>query len=317
VDTIPDLAQWRSIILRYNEHRIADPFMTWFRARDPAGAFSSVFEKVLIVLIDARFDQQTRAEHALDNTKRVFRAGALKRVIERDEVPLMIPRQRMTTDRWTDLFYTSQRRLRRLANRIVEQPRWSASALLACMLSRDYKVPYLGLKTSRLAVRWLHELVPELDIDMSDFMVPVDVLVYRVASRLGIIDPHVDTYAGADSPADRKIQSFAKVLFPHNPWYLDEPLWSTGRQPAQGGHCYPTAPHCHGCLFDDVCLKQSTDLDPSTIGMDSTPPTRTRRGSEPTDRQKLFAVFVQELKDQGIRGETYRHRIKEWRDQHS
>jgi hypothetical protein len=185
------------------------------------------------------------------------------------------------------------------------------------MLSRDYKVPYLGLKTSRLAVRWLHELVPELDIDLSDFTIPVDVLVYRVASRLGIIDPNVDTYTGADSTADRKIQSFAKTLFPDDPWFLDEALWSTGRQPARGGHCYPTAPHCPGCLFDAVCLKQYTDLDPSNVGMDSTSPRRNRRGLEPTEQQKMFAAFVQELKDQGIRGEAYRRSIKEWREQHS
>lgn len=34
-------------------------------------------------------------------------------------------------------------------------------------------------KTSRLAVRWLHELVPRLSIEMSDFKVPVDILVAR------------------------------------------------------------------------------------------------------------------------------------------
>jgi hypothetical protein len=219
----------------------------------------------LVVLIDARFDQQTRAEHALDNTKRVCKAGAVKRMVERDEVPLLIPRQRMTAERWTDRFYTSQYRLHRLAKRIEAKQRWSASSLLACMRSQNYKVPYLGLKTSRLAVRWLHELVPELDIDMSDFEIPLDARVYRVASRLGIVDPKVDAYAGAGRYADRKIQSFATVLFPDDPWVLDEPLWRTCQQPSEGGHCSPITPHCRGCIFEEVCPKRYVDVNPSEM----------------------------------------------------
>jgi hypothetical protein len=265
VSDIHDLDQFRSIILHYNEHRISDPFMTWFREQDVAGAFASTFEKILVVLIDARFDQQTKAENALKNTKHVVECGALDRVIGREAVQLLIPRQRTTAEDWTNLFVTSQHRLRRLAKRIEEKQRWNASTLLACMLSRNYKVPYLGLKTSRLAVRWLHELVHALDIDMSDFTIPVDVLVYRVASRLGIIDPNVDTYTRAGSPADRKIQSFAKALFPDNPWFLDEALWSTGRQKVQGGHCYPISPQCHGCIFYEVCPKHYANVNPDDV----------------------------------------------------
>jgi hypothetical protein len=265
VDELLDIDQFRSIILRYAEHRITHPFMSWFRQRDVAGAFSSAVEKVLVVLINSRFDQQTRAEHALENTNRVYTAGALKRVVDRDEVPLLIPRRRMTTERWTDLFSTSQRRLRRLAKRIEAQQRWSASSLLACMRSQNYNVPYLRLKPSRLAVRWLHELVPELDIDMSDFEITLDARVYRVASRLGIVDPKIDMYVGVGSPADRNIQAFARVLFPDDPWMLDEPLWHTGRRLSEGGQCSPTTPHCRGCIFEDVCPKRYVDANPSEM----------------------------------------------------
>lgn len=267
MDDSLDLDQLRSSILQYRKHRISDPFISWFRERDSADGFSSAFEKILVVLIDARFNQQTRAEHALDNTKRMSKAGALRRVIERDEVPLLIPRQRMTPENWTDLFFTSQRRLRQLAKRIEAKQRWSASTLLACMRSRDYKVPNLGLKTSRLAVRWLHELIPELDIDVSDFKIPIDARAYRVASRLGIIDPKVDTYAGAGNPADRKIQAFASTLFPDDPWFLDEPLWSTSRQPSEGGHCNPITPQCQGCIFDEICPKRYVDVNPSEMSI--------------------------------------------------
>lgn len=50
----------------------------------------------------------------------------------------------------------------------------------------------MGVKTTRLAIRWLHELIPELKIDMSDSEVPVDRNLYRVAARLGLIDPNPD-----------------------------------------------------------------------------------------------------------------------------
>ena len=189
------------------------------------------------------------------------------------------------------------------------------------MRSASYKVPYLGIKTSRLAVRWLHEMVSDLKIDMSDFKVPIDVLVYRVASRLGLIDPYVDKYYGEDSPADLKIQSFAKMLFPDNPWFLDEPLWSSGRQPSKGGHCFPTFPDHQGCIFEEICPKKYVDFDPSNIGMESNLRTRRKTAAsferrakvgKLTNKQKRFSEFVQQLKEQGITGEEYRRKITEW-----
>jgi endonuclease III len=55
-------------------------------------------------------------------------------------------------------------------------------------------------------------------IDMSNSKVPVDTLLYRVAARLGIIDPESDTYSGANSPADKMIQQFARRTFPKYPF---------------------------------------------------------------------------------------------------
>jgi len=57
--------QFRNIILSYNKQRISDPFMSWFREQDEKGVFANNFERVLMILIDARFDQQTKAENAL------------------------------------------------------------------------------------------------------------------------------------------------------------------------------------------------------------------------------------------------------------
>jgi|HubBroStandDraft_1064217.scaffolds.fasta_scaffold04131_5 hypothetical protein len=79
----------------------------------------------------------------------------------------------------------------------------------------------LAPSVDRLALRWIHELVPDIAVDMRDARVPVDLLVYRVTSRLGIIDPRVDTYAGSGSQADLAIQAFARRCFPQNPTLAD------------------------------------------------------------------------------------------------
>ena len=259
--------EFRKIILEYNKHRISDPFMTWHRQKDGEKAFANDFERILMILIDARFDQQTTADKALENTKRVFKSGVLKRQLDRSEIPLLIPRQRKTAEQWTNLFHLAIPRLYRLSKVILRKRTWTAQELLRLMRSSHFRVPYLGVKTSRLAVRWLYELVPNLKIDMLDFKVPIDRLVYRVSCRLGIIDPYVDRYYGERSPGDLKIQVFAKTLFPSNPWLLDESLWSTGRQASKSGHCYPTHPRHEGCIFETICPKKYNEVDPSEIGM--------------------------------------------------
>jgi len=319
------MLKFKNIITAYTENRAPDPFMIWFRQRDSEGFFADNFERVLAILIDARFDQRTTAEKALENTVAVVNRGALKRLVNRVESPLLIPRENMTAEKWTDLFCSSLPRLHELARRIVAERKWDAAELLDLML-RELKVPYLGVKTSRLAVRWLHELVPNLRIDMTTYKIPVDALVYRVVCRLGIIDPNIDKYFGEDSPADLKIQSFVKQVSPDKPWLLDEPLWSTGRRAINGGHCFPQHPNHSKCLFESVCLRRFLDIDPAQLGMD----TRFRSryipshrehvpSSEETaikERQAEFAKFVEELKQKGITGEKYREKITQWNREH-
>jgi len=313
------LKRFREIILAYNENRAPDSFMIWFRQRDSAGFFVNDFEKVLVILVDARFDQRTTAEKALENTIAVVECGALKRTIMRDEAPLLIPRQNVTAENWTDLFCVSLPKLHELAMRIVVKKEWDAEGLLDLMRN-ELRVPYLGTKTARLAVRWLHELVSGIKIDMSTYKIPIDSLVYRVSCRLGIIDPNIDRYSGEGSPADIKIQAFVTRLLPDKPWLLDEPLWSTGRQPDKGGHCFPEHPDCSGCLFGSICQRRYTDVDPSQIGMETSSVVgQTRfRPKQPgiTSKQAEFAKFVAEMKQKGIKGEEYRERIKRWQIEH-
>ncbi|MFW6116987.1 MAG: hypothetical protein ACOC6G_00195 [Thermoproteota archaeon] len=311
--------------MSYMEDRVSDPFMEWFRTKDAEGFFADDFERVLAVLIDARFDQQTTAENALSNTRKVVKHEALKKTKLTEELPPLIPRAFKTAEEWTDLFRSSLPKLHSLARYIVEEQPWDAQRLLHCMLHRR-KVPYLGVKTSRLAVRWLHELVDGVTIDMSTYKIPVDSLLYRVASRLGIVNPQTHPYFGEDSPGDQRIQKFAVEVFPDRPWLLDEVLWSTGRQPNKKGHCFPTNPHCPGCLFQTICPKNFLTTDPADIGTPNNQKSvgrrkTCRRKTKPqerrTEKQKRFAEYVKQLKEKGITGKEYREKIMKWSKDHN
>ncbi len=316
------LQKFREVILQYNEHRRSDPFMDWFRDKDKAGFFASDFERVLAILIDSRFDQRTTAENALQNTRDVVGCGALKNCsLTPRELPLLIPKQSKNAGEWTELFCEALQRLHELAERIVAKKSWAVDDLFKLILT-ECRVPYLADKTSRLAVRWLHELVNYLEIDMRNYKIPVDSLVYRVASRLGVIDPYTDKYYGNGSPADLKIQGFVQRLFPEKPWVMDEPLWVTGRRRVRGGHCFPTNPDCHGCIFDGLCPKNFTDIAPESVGMEKTlgsgvymrPVRKVETGA--SEKQLAFAKFVEDLKRKRITGERYREMIAQWQREH-
>jgi len=260
---------FRNVISAYNLNRQPDPFMSWFRVQDEQKYFDNEFQKVLVVLIDARFDQMTTAEKALENTKTVVLAGCLKGSVELDTLPVLIPRQYFSPESWTESFVIALPYMQALAQRIVSEQNWSARELCDLMLG-EMKTPYLGVKTTRLAVRWLHELLPCLNIDMESYDIPIDRLVYRVSCRLGLLDPRKETYTGQGSEADIKLQSLVRALLPGKQWIFDEPLWSTGRKAVNGGHCFPVKPSCQGCIFEEICPKRYLDFDPATVGMQMT-----------------------------------------------
>jgi hypothetical protein len=163
-------------------------------------------------------------------------------------------------------------------------------------------------------------LVSSVKIDMLTYKIPIDSLVYRVWSRLGLIDPYVDKYSGENSPADVKVQAFVSKVFPQKPWLLDESLWSTGRQPDKGGHCFPKHPNCDGCLFESICRRRFLDADPSSLGMEVSnaerQPTYKPRQQEVTSEQAEFAKYVEDLKQKGVKGEEYREKIVQWQREH-
>ena len=214
------LERFQSIIRAYNNKRQPDPFMQWFRQQELEGNFQDTHERILAVLIDSRFDQVTTADQALANTIAVVRRGALRKTLCKKDIPLLNGTQYDNSESWTEAFITALPFLRQLATEIVKKKHWDASELLYFML-HDGKAPDLGVKTSRLAVRWLHELVPAIPIDMTNYKSPIDRLVYRVTSRLGIIDPSLDKYTGDSSPGDIKIQALVRKAFPSNVWIVE------------------------------------------------------------------------------------------------
>jgi len=227
-----------------------------------------------MILVDARFDQAgMKAENALKNAIAVSNAGLIRRTpIEVGEIPLLdVPPLKvghtgkaMTASEWIHRFHNAHRVLVQKAEAIAIKKGLSARQL-SQILARDPKIPDMGVKTTRLAIRWLYELVPELRIDMSDSEVPVDRNLYRVAARLSLIDPNLDKYFGEGSPADMKLQQFAKETFPRNPSLIDEPMWMEARSQQDGGHCHSTV-QCSGCIFERICPRMYPGVDPSGIG---------------------------------------------------
>jgi endonuclease III len=257
----PWLNKFRLVVNKYYESRY-DPFMTWFQQIRRDKGFQNDFHAIITVLINARFDQGTTAEKALMNTRRVYEIALRKDILLR-EIPPLEGRARVTKEQWRILFHKAIPHLHAVAETILTQKRWEAPKLQRVV----EQIPWMGPKTGRLAVRWLHELIPDIiSINMVSALVPIDTLLYRVAARLGILNPFKDRYSGKNSIADQKIQRFAKMAFPKYPVKIDEPMWRMGRSPRKGGHCYPTNPSCHGCLFEGFCPRLYKDFDPSAKG---------------------------------------------------
>jgi hypothetical protein len=153
-----------------------------------------------------------------------------------------------------------------VANQLIEKKQWNAPDLERLIQI----IPHMGDRNSRLAIRWIHELIPEeVDIDASTIPISIGESLYRVGARLGVVDPHFDTVQGKNSIGDLKIQAFARMAFPQFPWKIEEPMtWlGIGTEDGGAGYCLPTQPQCEGCLFETFCPKLYSDFNPSEKGM--------------------------------------------------
>lgn len=263
ISSIPWMDDFRaSIDSYYLENR--NPLFIWFESHRAKMAFESSFHLLLTILAHARFDQVSQPKRVLENTQRVFRI-ILHPNIPLEEIPSLEGTQFFSGDHWRDLFHRALPKLQEIAQNILEKERWNASELERLI----QVIPHMSNKTSRVAVRWIHELIPDVvDIDFSNTSVFVGESLYRVACRLGIVDPYFDHYDSKNSAADTKIQTFAKEAFPIYPVRIEEPMAWIGMD-EERGHCFPTQPRCEGCPFGNFCPRLYLHFNPSEKGMTS------------------------------------------------
>jgi hypothetical protein len=240
-----------------------DIFSMWFEECRKEGEFKDSLHALLTILVHARFDQGSQSIKALENTQRVSPLIAQPNLLL-DEIPPLEETPFVSGKVWRELFHRALPKVQQIGKTILERSTWKGFEL-ECLIQ---VIPHMGLQNSRMAIQWFKELIPDvLEVDFSDTPVTVGEGFYRVASRLGIVDPHFDHYQGRNSMADVKIQSFARMACLRNPLEVEEPMTWMGRAEKQGGHCFPIQPKCEGCLFETFCPKLYVHFNPSEKGM--------------------------------------------------
>jgi len=255
------MEEFRNAVETYRE-RERDMFSVWFETYRREEGFSHPLHSLLTILVYSRFLQVNESEKALENTHRVVKFIG-ESILRLEEIPPLEGTQFFSGESWRELFHKAFAKLQQVANSILRKEAWNALDLERLIRV----IPHMGDKNSRMAVKWLHELIPDVvKIDFSNVPIHIGENLYRVASRLGVVDPHFDYYQGKDSIGDKKIQSFAKSSFPEYPMKVEDPMAWVGRQ-EEGGHCSPIQPRCDGCLFETFCPKLHLHFNPSGKGM--------------------------------------------------
>ena len=240
-----------------------DIFSIWFEGYRREGEFRNSLHALMTLLVHSRFDQGNQSSQALENTQRSFRLIPQPMLLLK-EIPSLEGTSFISGDVWRDLFHRAIPKLQQIAKAILEKQRWKAFELERLI----QVIPHMGPPNSRRAMHWINELIPEaVEIDFSDTPITIEEGLYRVTSRLGIVDPHFDYYRGRNSMGDIKIHSFAKMAFPQNPLKIEEPLAAMGGKKERGGHCFPVQPQCEGCLFETFCPRFYLHFNPSVKGM--------------------------------------------------
>jgi hypothetical protein len=240
-----------------------DIFSIWFESCQKEGEFKNPLHSLLTILVHSRFEQGDHSIQALENTQRVFRLLIQPNLLL-EEIPPLEGTPFASGEIWKTLFYKALPKVQQIGNTILGKNRWRAFDLVRTI----QVIPHMGDINSQMAIRWIHRLIPDIvTLDFSDTPVSIGESLYRVASRLGILDPRFDYYQGTNSMGDIKIQSFAQMAFPQNPVKIEEPMVWMGGVREKGGHCLPTQPQCEGCLFETFCPKLYIHFNPSEKGM--------------------------------------------------
>jgi hypothetical protein len=240
-----------------------DAFTIWFEECRKKGDFKDSFHGLLTILVHSRFEQGNESIKALENTQKLFRLIVQPNLLL-NEIPPLEGTFFVSGEVWRGLFQRALPKVHQIGNAVLEKNKWNVSDLERLI----QVIPHMGNQNSRLAIRWINELISDVvKVDFSDTRVIIGEGLYRVAARLGIVNPHLDYYEGGNSVGDSKIQSFAMAAFPHNPAKVEKPMASMGGGEEQGGHCFPIQPRCEGCLFEAFCPRLNLDFNPSEKGM--------------------------------------------------
>jgi len=240
-----------------------DIFSMWFEECRRGGEFINSLHALLTILVHSRFDQTNQSIKALENTQRVYRI-IVQGNLSLEEIQPLEGTTFISGEIWRDLFHRALPKVQQIGNALLEKSEWNAFDLERMI----QVIPHMGHQNSRSAIRLIHELIPDImEVDFSNTPVTVEESLYRVASRLGIVDPHFDYFRGKNSMGDIKIQSFAKTVFPKNPTKIEEPMVWMGMEEERGGHCFPAQPRCEGCLFEAFCPRLHFHFNPSEKGI--------------------------------------------------
>jgi hypothetical protein len=240
-----------------------DAFSVWFEECRKKGDFKNSLHGLLTILIHSRFCQGSESTKAFKNTQELFQWMVQPNLLL-DQVPALEGTSFVSGEAWRDLLQRALPKVHQIGNAILEKKAWDASDLERMI----QVVPQMGHQSSRMAIRWINELIPDtVGVDLSHTRITIGEGLYRVASRLGIVNPHLDYFESGNSMGDTKIQFFAITAFPHHPAKVEKPMASMGDAEEQGGHCLPVQPWCEGCLFKTFCPKLYLDFNPSEKGM--------------------------------------------------
>jgi hypothetical protein len=241
-----------------------DIFPAWFESQRKENGFADSFHSLLTILVHARFDQMSQSKNALENTARVFKIIRYPH-LKLEEIPPLEGTQFFSGENWRDLLHRAIPKLQQVSKSILERKQWSGPSIERLIQI----IPHMSEKNSRKGIRWINLLIPDIvEIDFSNMPILVGESLYRVASRLGVVDPSFDPYEGKNSMGEIKIQSFAVAAFPHFPLRVEEPMtWEGSKE--EGGHCTPVQPQCEDCLFGTLCPRLCLQFNPSVKGMRS------------------------------------------------
>jgi hypothetical protein len=240
-----------------------DAFSVWFEECREKGDFRNSLHGLLTILVHSRFYQGGESTKTLENTKKLFQLIVQPNLLV-DQIPPLEGTSFVSAEIWRDLCQRALPKIHQVGNAVLEKRAWNAIDLERMI----QVIPQMGYQNSRMAIQWINELSPDaVEVDFSDTRITVGEGLYRVASRLGIVNPHLDYYESGNSMGDTKIQSFAITAFPHHPAKAEKPMASMGGTEEEGGHCFPVQPWCEGCLFKTFCPKLYLDFNPSEKGM--------------------------------------------------